>query len=386
MRIRGSIYLAIKLSSKNVENYKTQMNLPLLENQKGLAGKKVLLRLDLNVPIRDGKVADDFRIRKILPTLEFLHDAGARTIILSHLEGKGGDSLLPVWQELRKIFLVSFSANFDELAKNVSGMENGGFAFFENLRTNAGEKANDENFAKKLASFGEMFVNEAFAVSHRAHASIVGLPKFLPSFTGPLFAEEVRKLSGALRPARPALFILGGAKFETKLPLMKKFIRLYDSVFVGGALANDFLKAQGFDIGDSLVSKTPLDLDSLIKTNLYLPVDTITTGRKKIVDAGPKTLEVLRRLVGQAQFILWNGPLGEYEVGFADGTKNLATMIAQSHAQSVVGGGDTVAAITALGLENKFGFVSTAGGAMLDFLANETLPGIEALLNQQPQV
>ena len=355
------------------------MNLPLLENQKGLAGKKVLLRLDLNVPIKDDQVVDDFRIRKILPTLEWLHNTGARTIILSHLEGKGGDSLRPVWQELRKKFLISFSANFSELAKNVSELENGGFTFFENLRVDAGEKANDENFAKKLASFGEIFVNEAFAVSHRAHASIVGLPKLLPSFAGPLFAEEVARLSGALKPARPALFILGGAKFETKLPLLKKFIGLYDLVFVGGALANDFLKAQGFDVGNSLVSKTPLDLSSLVKANLHLPTDTITE-RKRIVDAGPKTLELLRKLVAQAQFILWNGPLGEYEVGFDAGTKNLAAIIAQSQVESVVGGGATVAAITALGLENKFSFVSTGGGAMLDFLANETLPGIQSLL------
>ncbi|TSC67822.1 MAG: Phosphoglycerate kinase [Parcubacteria group bacterium Gr01-1014_73] len=356
------------------------MDLPLLENQKNLAGKRVLLRLDLNVPIKDGKVVDDFRIRKILPTLELLHNAGARTIILSHLEGKGGDSLRPVWQELRKRFLMSFSANFSELAKNVADLEDGGFTFFENLRVNAGEKANDENFARELASFGEIFVNEAFAVSHRAHASIVGLPRLLPSFAGLLFAEETRRLSAALKPPRPALFILGGAKFETKLPLLKKFIGLYDLVFVGGALANDFLKAQGFDVGNSLISKTPPDLNSLIKSNLHLPVDTITAERKKIVDAGPKTLEILRKLISKAQFILWNGPLGEYEVGFDTGTKNLAAMIAQSQAKSVVGGGDTVAAITALGLEDKFSFVSTGGGAMLDFLANETLPGLQSLL------
>jgi len=370
------------------------MNLPLLENQKNLAGKRTLLRLDLNVPIKDDKVVDDFRIRKILPTLELLHSAGAKTIILSHLEGKGGDSLRPVWQELIKKYTISFSANFSQLSKNFAELENGGFTLLENLRADPGEKDNDENFAKKLASFGEIFVNEAFAVSHRAHASIVGLPKFLPGLAGPLFAEELARLSAALKPHHPALFILGGAKFETKFPLLKKFIRLYDSVFVGGALANDFFQAQGFDVGNSLVSKTPLDLGSLTTLNLHLPNDAIVRSNitiatksldnisqnEKIVDAGPKTMEILRKLIAQAQFILWNGPLGEYEAGFSDGTKNLATMIAQSQAKSVVGGGDTVAAITTLGLENKFSFVSTAGGAMLDFLANETLPGIEALL------
>ena len=373
------------------------MNLPLLENQKNLTGKRTLLRLDLNVPIKDDKVVDDFRIRKILPTLELLHSAGAKTIILSHLEGKGGDSLRPIWQELIKKYTISFSANFSQLSKNFTELENGGFTLLENLRADPGEKANDENFAKKLASFGEIFVNEAFAVSHRAHASIVGLPKLLPGLVGPLFAEELARLSAALKPHHPALFILGGAKFETKFPLLKKFIRLYDSVFVGGALANDFFQAQGFDVGNSLVSKTPLDLGSLTTPNLYLPNDAIVRSNitiatksldnvsqdEKIVDVGPKTMEILRKLIAQAQFILWNGPLGEYEAGFSDGTKNLATMIAQSQAKSVVGGGDTVAAITALGLENKFSFVSTAGGAMLDFLANETLPGIEALLNQQ---
>ncbi|HEY4496269.1 MAG TPA: phosphoglycerate kinase [Candidatus Paceibacterota bacterium] len=370
------------------------MNLPLLENQKNLAGKKVLLRLDLNVPIKDDKVVDDFRIRKILPTLELLHYAGARTIILSHLEGKGGDSLRPVWQELIKKFTVSFSADLSELAKNAGDLEDGNFTLLENLRVNVGEKANDENFAKKLASFGEIFVNEAFAVSHRAHASIVGLPKLLPSFAGPLFAEEVRELSGALKPDRPALFILGGAKFETKLPLLKKFISLYDLVFVGGALANDFFKAQGFNIGSSLVSKTSLNLASLVESNLHLPNDAIVRNAvaistkaldkisqgEKIVDAGPNTVEILRKLVSRVQFILWNGPLGEYEAGFDNGTKNLATLIAQSQAKSVVGGGDTVTAITALGLEDKFSFVSTGGGAMLDFLANETLPGLQSLL------
>jgi len=219
------------------------MNLPLLENQKNLAGKRTLLRLDLNVPIKDDKVVDDFRIRKILPTLELLHSAGAKTIILSHLEGKGGDSLRPIWQELIKKYTISFSANFSQLSKNFTELENGGFTLLENLRADPGEKANDENFAKKLASFGEIFVNEAFAVSHRAHASIVGLPKFLPGLAGPLFAEELARLSAALKPHHPALFILGGAKFETKFPLLKKFIRLYDSVFVGGALANDFFQA-----------------------------------------------------------------------------------------------------------------------------------------------
>ena len=370
------------------------MNLPLLENQKNLAGKRTLLRLDLNVPIKDDKVVDDFRIRKILPTLELLHSAGAKTIILSHLEGKGGDSLRPIWQELIKKYTISFSANFSQLSKNFTELENGGFTLLENLRADPGEKANDENFAKKLASFGEIFVNEAFAVSHRAHASIVGLPKLLPGLVGPLFAEELARLSAALKPHHPALFILGGAKFETKFPLLEKFIRLYDSVFVGGALANDFFQDQGFDVGNSLVSKTPLDLGSLTTLNLHLPNDAIVRSNitiatksldnisqnEKIVDAGPKTMEILRKLIAQAQFILWNGPLGEYEAGFSDGTKNLATMIAQSQAKSVVGGGDTVAAITTLGLENKFSFVSTAGGAMLDFLANETLPGIEALL------
>jgi phosphoglycerate kinase len=331
-----------------------------------LEGKKVLVRVDWNVPVLDGQVADDFRIRHSLPTIEFLRKAGAEVIILSHYTGEG-DSLAPIAEHARK-YLPQLAFNGE-----------GNLRLMENLRHDPGEKKNDPAFAEKLAKLGEIYVNEAFSASHREHASIVSLPKLLPSYAGLRFAEEVNELSKAFYPKHPFLFILGGAKFDTKLPLLKKFMDIADDIFVGGALANDFFKAMGKDVGVSLVSDGEFGLSELFNSGkIILPEDTIDAGGK-ILDAGPISLEKLKEKIESAKLILWNGPLGHYEGGYKVATLALAKMIAESGKESIVGGGDTLAAIDELKLLDEFSFVSTGGGAMLDFLAHGTLPGIEAL-------
>jgi len=317
--------------------------------------KKVFVRVDWNAPIESGKVVDDFRIKKSLPTLEYLKNAGAKVVIATHLEPKGTSA------EPLKLYVPE------------------GMKLLGNLRDNPGEERNSEEFAKELASKADIYVNEAFSVSHREHASIVGLPRLLPSFIGLQFALEIKELSKAFYPKKPFLFILGGAKFDTKLPLLKKFIHIADHIFVGGALANNFFKEQGVDIGNSLVSLGDFGLKELLKTGkIILPEDTIIKGGK-ILDAGPRTIENLKPLISASRLVLWNGPLGSYENGYSVATLALAKIISESGSESIIGGGHTIAAIKGLNLLDKFSFVSTGGGAMLDFLATGTLPGIEAI-------
>jgi phosphoglycerate kinase len=331
------------------------MNFKTILEAGDLKGKRVLVRVDWNVPLENGEVRDDFRIKKSLPTLEFLKNAGASVIIATHLEPG--------------------TVAIDPLRKYVpEGME-----LLENLRKNPGEKSDDPVFAAQLAQKADIYVNEAFSASHRMHASIVGVPKLLPSFVGFAFAEEVKQLSKAFAPSHPFLFVLGGAKFDTKLPLLQKFIKTADAIFVGGALAHNFFKEQGKDIKNSLVSEGSFDLRPLLETGkIILPADPVWSG-DRITDAGPETLDILKQKISESVFILWNGPLGLYEDGFKEGTLTLANVLAQSRKETIVGGADTLAAIKELNVFENFTFVSTAGGAMLDFLANETLPGIEAL-------
>lgn len=359
----------------------------------------VLLRTDFNVPITNGAVVNDYRIRMALPTINFLCDKGAKIILLSHLEVKEGekDTLEPVAAVLKTLGVpVTFVKNIRNATEEIAKMSAGTCLLLENLRQFPGEKANDPAFAKELASLGDIYVNEAFSVCHREHASIVAVPKIIPGYVGLQMQKETETLSRAFRPTHPFLFILGGAKFETKLPLLERFIRIADNIFVGGALAHDLFKAKGYEIGKSLTSGESRDL-SVYTSNprLILPVDVVNenhetklievfTKTEKIMDAGPKTMELLKTKIDEASFILWNGPLGLYEGGYQDATTEVAKMIAArsgsfSEFTSIVGGGDTLAAIASLGLENEFTFVSTAGGAMLDFLAKGTLPGIEAL-------
>ncbi len=357
-----------------------------------LAGRTVLVRLDLNVPIEDDQVADDFRIKKILPTIEYLRAAGARLIILSHL-GRAAASLKPVAEYLREFFPVEFAPSL-AAAEARQPLPAHAILLLENLRRDPGEAANDPAFTDRLARLGDLYVNEAFASSHREHGSIVGLPRRLPAYIGFVFAEELKNLSRVFKPQHPLTVILGGAKFETKLPAVRKFIDLADKIFIYGALAHAFFKEQGYELGQSLVDRdTTLARPFLHHPKIVLPVDVRVKNSERvfikrpdqlksddnILDVGLASIEKLLPAIAESRFILWNGPLGNFERGFHGSTEAAAKLIAGSNATTIVGGGDTLAAIRALDIFDQFDFVSTAGGAMLDFLAYGTLPGIEAL-------
>jgi phosphoglycerate kinase len=279
--------------------------------------------------------------------------------------------------------------------KLVADMQDGDVLMLENLRLDPGEKANDPEFAKKLAAYGDLYVNDAFSVSHRKHASLVGVPKLLPSYFGLQFLKEVENLSKAFTPTHPFLFILGGAKFDTKLPLIEKYLAKADHVIVVGALANNVYKTRGYEVGTSLVSLGEFGIEAMLPNPKFVVPCDVTIKKpdgslslksadkveldEYIGDVGPETISTIEGLVIDASLIVWNGPLGNYEAGFFDKTEQLAQIIADSKATTIVGGGDTLASIEKLGLMDKFTFVSTAGGAMLDFLVNETLPAIGAL-------
>ena len=342
-----------------------------IKSIKNLKGKTVLVRVDYNVPIKparrkggNGKVEDGFRIKKSLPTIKFLIKKGAKIILITHLGKDGTASLKPV---IKYFFAIS------KISENK-------VTFLDNIRKFPGEMKNDPVFAKKLSTMGDIYVNDAFSVSHRKHASIVMLPKYLPSFAGLEFEKEVENLSHAFKkPKHPFLFILGGAKFSTKMPLIKKYLKLADYVFVGGALAHDFLKAEGYEIGKSLVSENNYGITGLLKNKkLILPTDFVMKN-EAIIDIGEETVKNLAPLIKKSKLILWNGPLGKYEDGGAKATIEVLRLVANSKAESIIGGGDTVDLIDKMNLENKFSFVSTGGGAMLDFLAEGTLPAIKAL-------
>jgi len=368
-----------------------------ITSAQGLRSKRVLLRASLNVPIKDGMLVNDFRISKSLDTIKFLQKAGAHTIIIAHIGRDSKATLRPVYNHLKKEIKLTFVEDSvgPDVDSTIDGMKDGDVVLLENLRSNSGETVNDIQFAERLASHADLYVNDAFAVSHRAHASIVGIPRFLPSYAGLLFKNEFENLSRAQTPEHPALFILGGAKFSTKQPLVEKFIETYDHVFIGGALVNDFYKAQGFEIGRSLTSEFPVKLDHLLKNpKIVLPVDIRVLSKdgkstvkkpdevapdEMIIDSGPETLNNLEELIKKCNFVLWNGPLGDYQLGFRESTERVAHIINDNTVPSVVGGGDTVALVNAAGLADSFAFSSTAGGAMLEFLLKGTLPGIEVL-------
>lgn len=368
-----------------------------IDEVEDLKGVRVLLRLDLNVPIKDGQVTDPYRLEKVIETVDFLREREAQIIIIAHCEGKEAKTLLPMWEYLNGYFPVDFSPTFftPEATEKLLKLENKGVLMFENLRINEGEKENDSEFAEKLAQMADIYVNDAFSVCHRKHASIVGVPQFLMHYGGLLMRKEIENISKAFNPEHPFVFILGGAKFDTKMPLIKKYLEKADSVFVGGALANNIFKEKGFEVGKSTISEGDFGIkEMLVNLKLTMPVDvTVTKGDgavvfKKpnevesdevIVDCGPETISQLKDILKDAKTIVWNGPLGNYEIGFYDKTEQLAEIIAQNGAVSIVGGGDTLASIEKLKLNDKFTFISTGGGAMLDYLVNETLPGIEAL-------
>ena len=345
----------------------------------------ILVRTAMNVPIKNGNVTSEYRLRRALPTIRFLSERGAKVILIGHIGEKGTETLAPVAEKLGELISgVSFSPEIigENARAAIRGLAPGGILVLENLRRNAGEKTNDKSFARELAALGDIFVQDCFDTCHRAHASIVGIPELLPSYAGFLLEDEVMELSRALTPKRPSLAVIGGIKFSTKEAVLTRLLTIYDNIFIGGALANSFLKASGKNVGKSISSNTDEQTIKKILDNpkIILPIDFVIKN-EMILDHGTGTEALLAGLVQKAKTILWNGPLGNYENGFTCATDAFAHTVAESDAYSVIGGGDTVAAVEGLGLLPHFSFVSTGGGAMLDFLATGTLPGIEALNN-----
>lgn len=372
---------------------KLKFNIASIKDAKNLRGKRALLRLDLNVPMDETRILDNTRIKKALPTLLYLRKRGARTIVISHLGNDGTHSLKEVARILGKHIPLGFVPKVvgRDVEERVRSMKNGSILVLENLRKENGEMGNNTFFALSLSRLGDVYVNDAFSESHREAASIVSLPKFLPSYAGLLFEEEMKELSRVFAPKKPFLFILGGSKIFTKLPLIKKYLKIADYVFVGGAIMNNFFKARGFEIGKSLADNAGEDVRPLLKNKrLILPSDIVVNDgevravgnvdKKDIIrDIGTESLAKLEKLISDSKEILFNGPLGNYELGFDETTKETLKAMAKTKARTVVGGGDTLVIVSRLKLENKFSFVSSAGGAMIEFLANSTLPGIEAL-------
>lgn len=364
---------------------------------KNIKGVGVVLRASLNVPIENGRVTDAFRLIKAIPTFERLAEAGARTVVIGHIGREKTNSLVPVFEEIKKHTDIPLQFVHgvvgEQVCRSVEGLQPGETLLLENVRRESGEKNNDSDFAERLASYGSIYVNDAFPDAHREHASIVGTPKFILGFAGPQFMNEFNGISPALSPESPNIAIVGGAKFVTKEPLIRTLLAKYDHVFIGGALAHDFFVAKGLEIGKSLASHTSHVADLLENSKIILPVDVVVLTQEgiatkavedvlpsdTILDVGPKSLAAMSPLIEKARSILWNGPMGNFEKGFSDGTEALARKIATAKGTSVVGGGDTVAAIQKLGLNESFTHVSTAGGSMLQFIAEGTLPGIEAL-------
>lgn len=363
-----------------------------------LKGKYVLVRAGLDVPLdAKGEVADMFRVKRAADTLLYLSAQGAKVIILSHIGRDPEETNEPVARALKTYVPVVYVPDLLGVAAQSarSSMRDGDILLLENLRRDSREAENDPEFAAQLASLGDLYVNDAFSVSHRAHASLVGIPKILPSFGGILLCSEIRELDHARNPAHPSFAILGGAKFETKAPLIKLLLEKYDRVFVTGALANDVFKAKGLPVGRSLISTQLPDAEVLHHDHFLSPVDVLVEKTDaqarvtlpefverddKIVDIGPDSLRLIAPYIEKAKFILWNGPTGLYEAGYAHWTHAIAELIADSDAKKVIGGGDTIAAIQESGTPmERLGFLSTGGGAMLEYLLKGTLPGIEAL-------
>lgn len=350
---------------------------------KNIKGKTAILRVDFNVPISKGIIKDDFRIKSAMQTIQFLLKKGARIILITHLGKDGTESLDKVEERFFKITKL----NKEEKSR---------ITFYENIRKFDGEEKNDKNFAQSLAKLGDFYVNDAFSVAHRVHASVVGIPKYLPSYAGFQIIDEVKNLSKAIKnPKHPFLFILGGAKFSTKIPLIKKYLNLADHVFIGGALLNDFIKAKGFEIGNSLIDDDNYGIEKILKNKKIIIPDYVVVQNKEgkliektiadiskddvVLDVGTESIKLLEPIIKKSKLILWNGPLGKYENGGDVATKKLLKIISNSKTESIIGGGDTVEIISELKIQKKFSFVSTGGGATLDFLANGTLPGIKAL-------
>ena len=396
------------------------MNLDKLKTTAGIdvAGKRVLVRCDLNVPMAEGRVSDATRLARLVPGLKDLSSRGARVIVMSHFgRPKGVEAALslgPIAAELSLLVgqPVAFAPDCigEAAVKAVYALAPGGIAVLENLRFHKGEEKNDAAFARELAALGDLFVGDAFSCAHRAHASTEGITHHLPSYAGPLMMEEINALRGALdKPRRPTAAVVGGAKVSTKIPVLENLLAKVDKLIIGGGMANTFLQAQGHAVGKSLCepdfARTALDIIAAAKARgaeIVLPVDAVIAREFKagaassvvdvaacpvdamILDVGPKSVAHLTKVLEGCHTLLWNGPLGAFEIEpFGGGTfalaKAAATMTRAGKLVSVAGGGDTVAALNMAGVTDQFTYVSTAGGAFLEWLEGRELPGVAAL-------
>ncbi len=382
-------------------------------------GKRVFIRVDFNVPLNeDLMITDDRRIRSALPTINFCMDEGAKVILASHLGRPKGKpdprySLAPVAKRLQRLInkevaFVSKCAG-DEARKAVSKMRGGDVVLLDNLRFDPGEEKNDEAFAKELASYADIYLNDAFGAAHRAHASIVGIPKFIPGAAGFLLKKEIEYLQGAVSdPVRPFVAVLGGAKVSGKIGVLENLQDKVNKVIIGGGMAFTFIKAMGFEVGDSLVEDNMLGLATRIMENLrkndvkfYLPVDCVVAqsvepGAEtklvttqeiprgwKALDIGPATSKLFSEAIQNAKTVIWNGPMGVFEIdAFSRGTFAIARAVADAYALTIVGGGDTDLAVHRAGVSDSISFISTGGGASLQLLEGRELPGLSALADK----
>ncbi|CEJ85123.1 phosphoglycerate kinase [Hyphomicrobium sp. GJ21] len=396
------------------------MNLDKLKTTDGIdvAGKRVIVRADLNVPIKNGKVTDATRLERVVPGLKALSDRGAKVIVISHFgRPKGVDpelSLRPVAQTLQ--YLLGRPVKFGEdsigaaAEAAVQSLSNGDIAVLENLRFHKGEEKNDPEFASALAKLGDVFVGDAFSCAHRAHASTEGITHHLPSYAGPLLMEEINALRTALeKPQRPTAALVGGAKVSTKIPVLTNLVAKVDKLIIGGGMANTFLQAAGTNVGKSLAepefAETAREILAKAKEKgceIILPVDVVIAREFKegaasevvaiddvpadamILDVGPKSVAHVTDMLTGTKTLLWNGPMGAFEIApFGEGTfavaRAAASLTKAGKLVSVAGGGDTVAALNAANVTDEFTYVSTAGGAFLEWLEGRELPGIAAL-------
>jgi len=378
-------------------------------------GKRVLVRVDFNVPIVEGKISDNTRLVASLPTIRYLTDKGAKVILCSHLGRPDGQvnpkySLKPVAAALADLLgrPVAFANECigPEAEAAVAKLQPGEILLLENLRFHAEEEKNDPEFSKKLASLADIYVNDAFGTAHRAHASTVGVTKFLPSAAGFLMGKELDFLGGALdNPKRPFVAILGGAKVVDKIPVIEHLLTKVDILLLGGGMAYTFLAAEGMEVGKSLLDKEriPLAKELLARAKssnvtLALPLDIVVTPElkeeapRKVVDRseipadwmgadiGPDTVRLFSSYICKAKTVVWNGPMGVFEIPpLAAGTLGIARAMADSHATTIVGGGDSAAAVQQMGLAERMTHISTGGGASLEFLEGKVLPGVAAL-------